>query len=126
MSQGLPDIRSLSQAELTQALVEMGEKPFRTKQVSEWLWTHAAGSFEEMTSLGKGLRSKLEESFTLRRIDRKGHPDSVRNYSSRVRDRHKKFRKPAPGPTRLLIPQEALVLTRLVPKGCGYCACFAV
>ncbi len=69
MSQGLPDIRSLSQAELTQALVEMGEKPFRTKQVSEWLWTHAAGSFEEMTSLGKGLRSKLEESFTLRRID---------------------------------------------------------
>ncbi|MEC8361005.1 MAG: 23S rRNA (adenine(2503)-C(2))-methyltransferase RlmN, partial [Bacteroidota bacterium] len=69
MSQGLPDIRSLSQAELTQALVEMGEKPFRTKQVSEWLWTHAAGSFEEMTSLGKGLRSKLEESFTLSRID---------------------------------------------------------
>lgn len=66
MSQGLPDIRSLSQAELTQALVEMGEKPFRTKQVSEWLWTHAAGSFEEMTSLGKGLRSKLEESFTLK------------------------------------------------------------
>ena len=34
----------------------MGEKPFRTKQVSEWLWTHAAGSFEDMTSLGKGLR----------------------------------------------------------------------
>ena len=50
-------------------MVEMGEKPFRTKQVSEWLWTHAAGSFEEMTSLGKGLRSKLEESFTLSRID---------------------------------------------------------
>ena len=69
MSQGLPDIRALSQAELTQALVEMGEKPFRTKQVSEWLWTHAAGSFEEMTSLGKGLRSKLQESFTLSRID---------------------------------------------------------
>jgi len=69
MSQGPPDIRALSQEELTQALLNLGEKPFRTKQVSEWLWTHAAGSFEEMTSLGKGLRSKLSESFSLSRIE---------------------------------------------------------
>ena len=69
MAQGLPDIRTLSHEELTKALVDMGEKPFRTKQVSEWLWTHAAGSFDDMTSLGKGLRAKLAESFSLRRID---------------------------------------------------------
>ena len=64
-----PDIRSLSDEDLEQALVDLGEKPFRAKQVSEWLWTHAAGSFEEMTSLGKGLREKLDASFSLGRID---------------------------------------------------------
>ena len=64
-----PDIRSLSDEDLKQALIDLGEKPFRAKQVSEWLWTHAAGSFEEMTSLGKGLREKLDASFSLGRID---------------------------------------------------------
>ena len=64
-----PDIRSLSDEDLEQALVDLGEKPFRARQVSEWLWTHAAGSFEEMTSLGKGLREKLDASFSLGRID---------------------------------------------------------
>jgi 23S rRNA (adenine2503-C2)-methyltransferase len=64
-----PDIRSLSDEDLKQALVDLGEKPFRAKQVSEWLWTHAAGSFDEMTSLGKGLREKLDASFSLGRID---------------------------------------------------------
>ena len=46
----------------------MGEKPFRAKQVSEWLWSHAAGSFSEMTSLGKELREKLEASFSIQRL----------------------------------------------------------
>ena len=69
MGQPLPDIRTLGHDELSAAMLEMGEKPFRTKQVSEWLWTHAAGSFEDMTSLGKDLRAKLAKSFTLKRID---------------------------------------------------------
>ena len=69
MAQALPDIRTLSNDELAAALVNMGEKPFRTKQVTEWLWTHGAGSFDDMTSLGKGLRAKLAESFSLSRID---------------------------------------------------------
>ena len=69
MAQALPDIRTLTSEELKGALVNMGEKAFRSKQVEEWLWTHAAGSFQDMTSLGKGLRSKLEQTFTLTRID---------------------------------------------------------
>ena len=63
-----PDIRALSAEELTASLADMGEKPFRAKQVSEWLWTHAAGSFDDMTSLGRGLRAKLAEAFSLSRI----------------------------------------------------------
>ena len=62
------DIRSLSSEELKAALVEMGEKAFRAKQIEEWIWTKAAGSFDEMTNLSKGLRDGLKENFTLKRI----------------------------------------------------------
>jgi 23S rRNA (adenine2503-C2)-methyltransferase len=64
----LPDIRALSDAELEAVLVEWGEKPFRARQVSEWIWSRAAGSFAEMTNLSKGLRDRLSSSFALQRI----------------------------------------------------------
>ena len=47
----------------------MGEKAFRAKQLEEWVWTKAAGSFEEMTNLSKSFREKLLEKFTLNRIE---------------------------------------------------------
>ena len=68
MTTTLQDIRALSDEALQKALLELGEQPFRAKQVSEWLWTHGAGSFDGMTSLGKDLREKLKDSFALERI----------------------------------------------------------
>lgn len=59
------DIRSLNLEQLTEFFVEKGEKPFRAKQVYQWLWQKAAHSFEEMTNLSKSTRSMLEESFDL-------------------------------------------------------------
>lgn len=44
---------------------KMGEKPFRARQIYEWLWQKGAGSFEEMTSLSKDLRASLNDSFDL-------------------------------------------------------------
>lgn len=72
----LPDIRALSNDELSASLVAMGEKPFRSKQILEWLWTHGVGSFDEMTTLGKGLRSWLESRYSLRRIQLKEAQES--------------------------------------------------
>lgn len=43
----------------------MGEKPFRAKQVWEWLWKKEATSFADMTDLSKELRQKLGDRFTL-------------------------------------------------------------
>lgn len=57
------DIRQLSQDELVETLVSMGEKKFRAKQVYEWLWQKGARSFDEMTNLSKELRAKLQEDF---------------------------------------------------------------
>jgi 23S rRNA (adenine2503-C2)-methyltransferase len=47
----------------------MGEKPFRAKQLEDWVWSKSAGSFEEMTSLSKTFREKLAEKFRLKRIE---------------------------------------------------------
>ncbi len=51
MSDKLIDIRSLSVDELIAYFAKEGEKPYRAKQVYEWLWKKQAVSFEEMTNL---------------------------------------------------------------------------
>lgn len=60
----LTDIRSLSLEELTSALVLMGERPFRAKQVYEWLWKKGARNFDEMTNLSLALREQLKAQFS--------------------------------------------------------------
>lgn len=63
-----PDIRTLSKEQLTMAMQDLGEKPFRARQVYEWLWQKSARSFDEMTNLSKELRTKLSEGFLLRPV----------------------------------------------------------
>lgn len=67
MRQEMIDIIGLTKQELATALAEMGEKPFRAKQVWQWLYVQGAKSFDEMTNLSKDLRAKLAENFTLSR-----------------------------------------------------------
>jgi 23S rRNA (adenine2503-C2)-methyltransferase len=43
----------------------MGEKPFRAKQVYEWLWKKSIHDFDGMTNLSKELREKLKERFVI-------------------------------------------------------------
>ncbi len=57
------NIRNLSLEELKSQLVGLGQQAFRSKQVYEWLWNKNAHTFEEMSSLSKDLRAKLEEHF---------------------------------------------------------------
>jgi 23S rRNA (adenine2503-C2)-methyltransferase len=61
----LTDIRSLSFEEIKTAFAEMGEKPFRAKQVYEWLWKKSIHDFDGMTNLSKELREKLKERFVI-------------------------------------------------------------
>lgn len=59
------DIKSMDLTELTEFLGAMGEKPFRARQIYEWLHIRHAASFEEMTNVPKSLRSRLQESCQL-------------------------------------------------------------
>lgn len=58
------DIRHISSQELTDFLLQIGEKKFRQKQIEEWLWKKGVGSFDEMTNVSAALRQKLQENFT--------------------------------------------------------------
>lgn len=83
------DIRKLSQRELVGLFSEMGEKPFRGKQVFEWLWTKRARSFEEMTNLPKVLREKLEAKFVIRSMriaDKQVSADGTIKYAFKMSD----------------------------------------
>lgn len=56
------DIKSLLPDELETAILELGEKKFRAKQIFTWL-NRGVTSFDEMTDLSKALRTKLESRF---------------------------------------------------------------
>lgn len=43
----------------------LGEKPFRAKQLYEWIHRKLAVSYDEMTNLSKHLREKLEKEYPL-------------------------------------------------------------
>ncbi len=57
------NIRALSKKELKDFFVEQKEKPFRAKQVYEWLWKKGATSFDEMTNLSLNVREMLAKKF---------------------------------------------------------------
>ena len=59
------DIKSLDYDELKDFFVSIGEKPFRAKQVYQWMHEKQADGFEEMTNLSKNFRQKLKENCTL-------------------------------------------------------------
>ena len=59
------DIRSYDLDGLRKEFDAMGEKPFRAKQVYEWLWQKSALDFESMTNLSKDLRKTLDAHFAI-------------------------------------------------------------
>ncbi|HIR92368.1 MAG TPA: 23S rRNA (adenine(2503)-C(2))-methyltransferase RlmN [Candidatus Egerieimonas intestinavium] len=62
------DIRSMTQEELGQVMESLGEKPFKARQLYQWIHQKAAGSYEEMTNLSKGLREQLKERYPYRNL----------------------------------------------------------
>lgn len=61
------ELIGLSKDELQAAMTQIGEKPFRTKQLWQWLYFHGETDFEKMSNLSKELRQKLADNFTVSR-----------------------------------------------------------
>lgn len=85
----LPSLSDLDQADLETHLAALGQPKFRARQVQEWLWTHLAATFEEMTNLPKELRSRLSEHFemgALKPTDQQVSTDGTAKWA--FQDRH--------------------------------------
>lgn len=66
------DLKSMTLAEMTGLMKEMGEPGFRGKQIFQWLHRGVI-SFDEMTNLSKALRDKLAQTcfITVPTVERK-------------------------------------------------------
>ncbi len=59
------DLRNCTEEELCEVAVKCGEKPFRGKQLFEWIHKKQAIRFDEMTNLSLAFREKLRESYVI-------------------------------------------------------------
>ena len=64
----MKDIRTLSLEQLQEYFVSLGEKPFRAKQVYDWLWSKNMHSIDEMTNLSKALRDRISKEYIINPI----------------------------------------------------------
>ena len=77
---------------LQQLVCELGQKPFRAKQLQEWIWKHRATDFEQMSNLPPALREQLAAHYCLRPLQvvevSASSIGGTRKFLSRMRDGH--------------------------------------
>ena len=86
---GRREIVGLSREELTEALVAIGEKPFRTKQVWHWVYHQGVTDFAAMSTLARPLQEKLAARFVIGRPQAavvQTAADETRKFLFRFRD----------------------------------------
>ena len=89
LADGRREIVGLSREELVEALAEMGEKPFRAKQVWHWVYHQGATDFARMSSIARPLQLKLAEHFVIGRPEAAAvqtSSDDTRKFLFRFRD----------------------------------------
>ena len=58
------ELIGLSKEEIAQEIAKIGEKPFRAKQLWQWLYLKGVTDFDKMSNLSKELRAKLKENYS--------------------------------------------------------------
>lgn len=64
-----PLLRDFSETELKDWILSIGEKPFRAKQIQDWIWKKGIHQLHEMTNIPELLRNKLKDYFFWDRIE---------------------------------------------------------
>ena len=57
------DIKSMTMEELTEVAAGLGEKPFKAKQLFDWMHKKQVSSYELMTNLSRPMREKLTAGY---------------------------------------------------------------
>ena len=84
------DIKSMTPEEVKGEVIAIGEKPFRAKQLYEWMHVKLASGFDEMTNLPLPFREKCKEryEYTLLKVIRiqESAVDGTRKFLFELRD----------------------------------------
>ncbi|MCB9182702.1 MAG: 23S rRNA (adenine(2503)-C(2))-methyltransferase RlmN [Flavobacteriales bacterium] len=116
------DIRSLSLDEIKSLVAELGEKPYRAKQLWEWLWKKKARSFDDMSDLPEGFRAVLAERTVLRPlvlVEEQRSQDGTVKCAFKTYDGHVVEGVLIPTPTRLTACISSQIGCSLT---CSFCA----
>lgn len=63
------DVLALTLNDLKDFLIKNNVKPFRAKQIFEWIWSKHVTDFDEMTNLSKDLRELLKTHFYFQAVE---------------------------------------------------------
>jgi 23S rRNA (adenine2503-C2)-methyltransferase len=89
LADGRRDLVGLSRAELAAELADIGEKPFRAKQLWHWIYHQGATDFSRMSSIARPLQEKLAGRFVIGRPEAAAvqtSDDATRKFLFRFRD----------------------------------------
>jgi 23S rRNA (adenine2503-C2)-methyltransferase len=112
MTKPLANIFDLNIRELQHALASLGEPSYRAAQIHQWLFSHHAESFEEMTTLGRSLRQKLSDTFSIQPLQLIEHLESTLESGDNLTEK-----------ILLKLPDNELVETVLIPAENRVTAC---
>lgn len=73
----MKSIYGYTEKQLKEYLLSVGEKPFRSSQIYEWLYRHKISSFDEITNMKKSFIEILKRDFSLERLELVTRQDSV-------------------------------------------------
>ena len=117
----MKDLIGLSREELLSEMAALGEKPFRVKQLWQWLYNKGERDFHKMSSLSKPMQDKMAESYFV------GRPsiETEKNSTDRTRKWLLKFEDGKQVET-VYIPEEdrgAVCISTQVgcAMGCKFC-----
>jgi len=77
------ELIGLSKDELLAEMIAIGEKPFRAKQLWQWIYFRGETDFDKMSNLAKDLRAKLKQNYTISRpkiVDEQLSKDKTRKW----------------------------------------------
>ena len=118
----ITDIRELSLPEVQALVAELGEKPYRAKQLWEWLWRKKARTWDDMSDLPKAFRALLAERTVLRPLtlaEEQRSQDGTVKCAFKTWDGHVVEGVLIPTPTRLTACISSQIGCSLT---CGFCA----
>ena len=86
------NIKDLSPVELEEFVSNLGEKPYRARQIGKWIFKKGVNSFDDMTDLSKSFREVLKDSAlipSIKLIQEQISRDGTRKYLFELSDNNR-------------------------------------